>query len=148
YRRQVNNLRIPAPAVVDDAGMARLAEDFEREYERLFGEGAALRDAGIELVNYGVDAVGLVPEFSAERAESGGEAKPVTERETYCPRRRSMIPTPIYDGTSLAAGTHLDGPVVIEHPGTTIVVLSGQHARIDEYRNTHVFTTGTGSRRS
>lgn len=148
YRRQVNNLRIPAPAVVDDAGMALLAEDFEREYERLFGQGAALRDAGIELVNYGVDAVGLVPEFSAERAEGGGEAKPVTERPTYCPRRRSMIPTPIYDGTGLAAGTHLEGPVVIEHPGTTIVVLSGQHARIDEYRNTHVFTTGTGSRRS
>ncbi len=33
---------------------------FELEYERLFGKGAALKDAGIELVNYGVDAIGNV----------------------------------------------------------------------------------------
>ena len=38
----------------------RIAEAFETEYERLFGPGSALKDAGIELVDYGVDAIGVV----------------------------------------------------------------------------------------
>jgi N-methylhydantoinase A/oxoprolinase/acetone carboxylase beta subunit len=32
----------------------------------------------------------------------------------------------------------LTGPAIIEHPGTNIVVLTGQIARIDEYRHTHI----------
>jgi N-methylhydantoinase A/oxoprolinase/acetone carboxylase beta subunit len=30
------------------------------------------------------------------------------------------------------------GPAVIEHPGTNIVVLDGQSARIDDFRHTHI----------
>jgi N-methylhydantoinase A len=58
YRRQVHHLRVPAPSPVDAAGLRKLMGDFEHEYERLFGRGAALKDAGIELVNYGVDSIG------------------------------------------------------------------------------------------
>ena len=51
-----------------------------------------------------------------------------------------MVETPIYDGLSLPAGTELAGPAVIEHPGTTIVVLTGQTARIDNFRHTRILT--------
>ena len=137
YRRQVHHLRVAAPARIDEAGLSRIAADFEAEYERLFGKGAALKDAGIELVNYGVDAVGVTPRTEARYSE-GGKAKAAGERMTYCPRKNEMLSTPVYDGPSLAVGTRLGGPAIIEHPGTTIVVLSGQQAEIDSFRHTRV----------
>jgi N-methylhydantoinase A len=89
-------------------------------------------------VNYGVDSIGVVPALR-ETAWSGGAADPPrTERPAWCPRARAMIPTPIYDGPALAANTRIDGPAIIEHPGTTIVVLTGQLATIDRHRHTHV----------
>jgi N-methylhydantoinase A len=112
--------------------------NFEQEYERLFGRGAALRDAGIEFVNYGVDSIGVVPSLPTICWPTGDDAAPRTERATWCPRARAMVSTPVYDGPTLPAGTHVDGPAIIEHPGTTIVVLAGQHATIDEHRHTHI----------
>jgi N-methylhydantoinase A len=140
FRRQVHHVRVDAPARFDEAALAALAETFGNEYERLFGPGSALKDAGIELVNYGVDAIGLVEKPVLERATGGGTAQPRTERPTWCPRTRQMVVTPIFDGPSLPPGTELRGPAVIEHPGTTIVALAGQRARIDEWRHTHLYT--------
>jgi N-methylhydantoinase A len=140
FRRQVHHVRVGAPARFDEAALAALAETFGNEYERLFGPGSALKDAGIELVNYGVDAIGLVEKPALERAAGGGTAQPRTERPTWCPRTRQMVATPIFDGPSLPPGTELRGPAVVEHPGTTIVALAGQRARIDEWRHTHLYT--------
>ena len=109
-----------------------------REYERLFGKGAALRDAGVELVNYGVYAIGMVPRIAPELAPTGGSAEPRASRMTYCPLQSGMVSTPIYEGPNLPAGTELVGPAIIEHPGTNIVVLRGQTARIDDWRHTHI----------
>jgi N-methylhydantoinase A len=140
FRRQVHHVRIDAPARFDERSLAVLAPAFEREYERLFGPGSALTDAGIELVNYGVDAIGATEKPAFERAAAGGRPAPRTERKAWCPRRGEMVPTPIYDGPSLAPGAELAGPAVIEHPGTTIVALAGQRVRIDEWRHTRLFT--------
>ncbi len=124
FRRQVHHVRVDAPSRFDPTALSALAVAFEHEYERLFGPGSALKDAGIELVNYGVDAIGVVDKPAIERAPPGGTARPRTERPTWCPRARAMVATPIYDGPSLAPGTELHGPAVIEHPGTTIVAAS------------------------
>jgi N-methylhydantoinase A len=138
FRRQVHHLRVPAPPRIDSAGLEKIARDFEAEYERLFGKGAALRDAGIELVNYGVDAVGATPKVSARFSSKGTSAVASGERMTFCPRRNEMVATPVYDGPALPAGAKLSGPAIVEHPGTTIVVLAGHHAHIDHYRHTHI----------
>jgi len=138
YRRQVHQLRIPAPASIDEAAVGALAAAFEREYERLFGPGSGLTDAGVELINYGVDAVGVVDKAPWKEERAKGEAKAASTRDVYCPVRQAMVATPIYDGPSLPPGTQLEGPVVIEHPGTTIVVLTGQTASIDAFRHTHI----------
>lgn len=138
FRRQVHNVRVPVPGRLDDAGIAAMAAAFEKEYERLFGRGAALREAGIELVNFGVDAVGEVPRLLEERGSVTGHSRPGTERSTYCPVRRDMVNTPVFDGPELPVGAAITGPAIIEHPGTTIVVLTGQRAEIDSFRHTHI----------
>jgi N-methylhydantoinase A len=138
YRRQVHHVRVAAPALIDEAGLTAMAASFEHEYERLFGRGAALKDAGIELVNYGVDAIGVVPHVAPDRAHAGRATTPHAQRMTWCPTQVKMVETPVYDGPSLATGTEFPGPAIIEHPGTNIVVLAGQTARIDDDRHTHI----------
>lgn len=141
FRRQVHHVRVPVPAQLDDAKVQGVARAFEREYERLFGRGTGLRDAGIELVNFGIDAVGVVEHPPEAVLAPGGSVVPLGERRVYCPRRRAMLPTPVYDGPALRPESVIAGPAVIEHPGTTIVVLDGQTARIDPYRHTHILTS-------
>ncbi len=136
YRRQVHHVRVVAPALIDEAGLTAMAASFEHEYERLFGKGAALKDAGIELVNYGVDAIGVVPHVAPARAHAGRATTPHARRLTWCPTQARMVETPVYDGPSLATGAAFAGPAIIEHPGTNIVVLAGQTARIDDDRHT------------
>jgi len=145
YRRQVHHLRVAAPARIDEAGLALVADRFEKEYERLFGKGAALKDAGIELVNYGVDSIGVVDKPVSASWRAHGDVVPRARRMTWCPRSRDMLSTPIYDGPSLPAAAEIAGPAIIEHPGTTIVVLAGQLARIDHHRHTHIVVDGASA---
>ncbi|HMN84072.1 MAG TPA: hydantoinase/oxoprolinase family protein [Burkholderiaceae bacterium] len=142
YRRQVHQLRVPVPARVDVAALKTIAEAFEHEYERLFGAGSGLSDAGVELINYGVDAVGAIDKPRWEAAEPGTAPPPTAMRAAYCPIRGTMIDTPVHDGPRLPPGTTITGPAIIEHPGTTIVVLTGQTARIDDWRHTHIAIGG------
>ena len=49
-----------------------------------------------------------------------------------------MVDTPVYDGATLGAGAAIAGPAIIEQPGTTIVLPTGQAARIDDFGNFHI----------
>src|SRR5581483_8321111 len=139
YRRQVHTVRVRVPGKIESVETVKLvAQAFEAEYERLFGPGSALKDAGIELVDYGVDAIGGVRKPAATRHANGTatEPKPRTRRKAFCPIVGGMLDTPIYDGATLGAGAKISGPAVIEHPSTTIVLHTGHNARVDEFGNT------------
>ena len=95
---------IDAPARIDERALERSRRAFEREYERLFGPGSALNDAGIELVNYGVDAIGAIDKPPFARAAAGAQGRRRAPSARRGARRRGeMVPTPIYDGPSLRA---------------------------------------------
>jgi N-methylhydantoinase A len=143
FRRQVHTLRIAVPAEIDAVTIGKIAPAFEAEYERLFGPGSALSDAGVELLTFGVDAVGSVPKGDPEVAPGSGKAAPVDRRPAWCPRAKRMIETPVYDGPALASGTRIAGPAIIEHPGTTIIVLDGQQAEIDQWLNPRITPNAT-----
>ena len=138
YRRQVHFVRIPVSSRFDRDAVDALSRSFHAEYERLFGRGSGLENAGIELVNYGVEAIGTVDKPSTVEVQPGSQPHPRAMRATYCPRRRAMVETSIYDGLALTADSLIEGPAIIEHPGTNIVVFDGQMARIDRYRHTHI----------
>ena len=97
-----------------------------------------MKDAGIELVNYGVDAIGIVTKPAAAKHTGGNGTAARIRRKAFCPIAGEMIDTPIYEGAALRAGTSVSGPAVIEHPGTTIVLHTGHKARIDEFGNTRI----------
>ncbi len=139
YRRQVHTVRVRVPGRLDSVvHVDEIAVAFEAEYERLFGPGSALKDAGIEMVDYGVDAIGIVQKPSAARQTGGSSTTPRLRRQAYCSVVNAMVDTPIYDGALLPAGATVSGPAMIEHPGTTIVLHTGHKARIDEFGNTRI----------
>ena len=47
----------------------------------------------------------------------------------------AFVETAIYDVTALRADDEMDGPCVIEDPRSTIVVMPGQTATVDRFRN-------------
>jgi transcriptional regulator with XRE-family HTH domain len=61
--RQVHEVTTPvaAPAPLDEAGVARLVDDFEALCERKCGTGSAFREAGIEMTMFRLTARGLMP---------------------------------------------------------------------------------------
>jgi N-methylhydantoinase A/oxoprolinase/acetone carboxylase beta subunit len=42
-----------------------------------------------------------------------------------------LADTAVYRGEDVPAGAKLDGPAILEFPGTTVVVGPGQHATLD-----------------
>jgi N-methylhydantoinase A len=49
-----------------------------------------------------------------------------------------MVDTPVFDGAALGAGATIAGPAIIEQPGTTVVLLDGQKASLDDFGHLHV----------
>lgn len=142
YRRQVHTVRIPVPAAIrTDGDVAKIAQTFEAEYERLFGPGSGLKDAGVEIVDYGVDAVGLVEKPKPAQPAAAAIGKPRLRRAAYCTLTNRVLDTPVWDATALPPGASVAGPAVIEHPSTTIVLHSGQTARVDDFGNTRITPT-------
>jgi N-methylhydantoinase A len=147
YRRQFYELRIPLAgeaAAVDDAVLRGVVSSFENEYVRRYGEGARHGEDRIEYVRFGVDAIGRTPRPAVVPAPLNGSrpAAPTGERGVYWRELQAFADTPIYDGTALSPGTALEGPAVIEHPGTSIAIHPGQSGHIDAYFNTLIELEG------
>ena len=145
YRRQTHELSIPvaagdlSPENVDD-----LINTFEDKYEELYGEGAAYREAGVEIVTFRVEAIGRLPMPKLREYQLGlTDPTPALtgEREVFFYEIGDSISTKIYDGTKMKAGYIVEGPAIIEHIGTTIVIGPRQKGAIDRYLNTLIEAT-------
>ena len=136
YIGQEYYLRIP----VSEAGLdvTKLGADFNDEHERNYGY--ATREFPCELVNLRVTALGRVerptfPEYP-KRKKADGPLEPSMRRAVYFDG--GFVDTGIYKVDTLRAGDTIDGPAVIEDPRSTVVIQTGQHARVDQLRNIHL----------
>jgi N-methylhydantoinase A len=138
FRFQVNELIVPASSgPIDSAALDGLVTAFETIYEERYGEGSAFREGGVELVTFRIQARGQLPNPGLRKLGSNGK-QPVASAGTREVRLPDFgaVEAAVYRGELLSPGAHIDGPAVIEHPGTTIVVGPGQRAEIDEWLNT------------
>jgi N-methylhydantoinase A len=140
YGRQVHEVTTPvnASTPLDDRGVQRLIDDFERLYEQKFGRGSAFRGAGIEITAFRLTARGLMPRPKMEKFPLGGSssaAAKVGERNIFIAAKNGLGRAPIYDFLKLRPGNAIEGPAVIHTPITTIAIQDRQTARMDEFRN-------------
>lgn len=139
YRRQTHQITVPVPSdtvtpeMIDD-----LVEWFEKKYEELNGKGAAYREAGIEVTTFRVDAVGRMPkpQLREYRSKKGTPLSALMgERDVYFSEEGKFLQTKVYRGSDLTAGGQVDGPAILEYPGTTVVIGPQQIGKMDNRLN-------------
>ena len=136
YRRQVHQVATPLRGAlpVTPAALEQLQSDFEKLYEQRYGPGSSYRAAGIELVTFRLKASGLLPrpriapELLGSTDPSGAERG---QRPILFVDAGDWKPTTVYDFARLTPGNVVRGPTVVHSPVTTMVVQSGQIARLD-----------------
>ena len=142
YRRQMHVIRVPVPpGDIDGTALDLVAADFEGLYARLYGASAAYREAGMEMITYGVDAAAKthqpeLPSLPPAGPDPSAAGKGI--RLVVWDVRRGPEATPIYRGESLRPGNILPGPAIAEYAGTTLVLPAGWRAEVDRYRNVHL----------
>ncbi len=115
--------------------VTRLLDDFLRAYGRRYSQDAIPETSGFELVTFVVEAQGSLPRPRLARYEPAGEDASAAARGTrraFDAAQESFVETTIYAGPELRPGNKIAGPAIFEYPGTTVAVLSGQEAQVDE----------------
>jgi len=137
YAGQNYELSVEVPeGEVTDGTIAELRRRFADEHDRLYGFVSA--DDEVQLVTYRVRAIGDVARAELEREELGGadaSAAVRDRRDVYLPERGGWTSTPVYDRRLLDPGNRIEGPAVIEQMDTTTLLLPGDIATVDEYRD-------------
>ncbi|MGR8921332.1 MAG: hydantoinase/oxoprolinase family protein [Gammaproteobacteria bacterium] len=140
HRGQINEVEVFLDGgELDTAGLEQLRERFVERYERLYGHGAALPGARLEIVTFRcrASATSQKPRLVATADLSGEIAADATTgaRDIYWAEYKRVESTPIYDGYRLRPGNALDGPCVVETTTTSMVVHPGQRISVDALGN-------------
>ena len=137
YQNQEHTVEVPLTGPVTDASLAQIVADFHAAYER---EYTYRLTAPVEMVGLHVVATAEVGKLTMTAAPEGpADATPAVKgRRAVDYALEGTHEATIYDGTRLAPGMEFTGPAVVEDPGTTVVIHSGNRARIDGFGNIHI----------
>jgi N-methylhydantoinase A len=140
HKGQINEVEVPIAANRLPARFEpRLRADFVKRYEQLYGRGAALPGAQLEIVACRLRARALTPRPKIVRAKKLTTAIPRAAvrapREIYWSDLKRHRKTPVYDGERLALGNRIAGPAIVETADTTVVVHPGRRLRVDALGN-------------
>jgi N-methylhydantoinase A len=138
YHGQIHELRIPLEeSPLTGEGLARAVELFEDTYEEVYS--FRLHGGLPELVSLRVTATATLPQYELPEYAGGvQDAQPVGTREVLLGDERR--PVPVYEREALAAGTRLQGPVILEEAGSTIWLAPGMDGEIDQHGNVIIHT--------
>ena len=93
--------------------------------------------APLEATNWKLSMICLTPKIDLARqrpagAQAAGGARK-GERRAYMPEAGGVTTCPVHDRYRLGPGMVVRGPAIIEERETTVVLLPGDEARVDEY---------------
>lgn len=134
YRGQTHNIRVQVNSV-EPQDQARFVEAFHQAHRSQYGHDNPGLE--IEIVTCRVQAVGVVDKDMVRTVPAIATLK-WHERQIYFGAGHGWTSTRVYRRDSLAVGTELEGPVVIEEMSSTTVVLPGQQAVIDRFGNIRI----------
>ncbi len=132
FTRQTKAIPVRYEGAVD-----RLLAEFLRLYGVRYSPDAIPEMAGFELVTFIVEARGRLARPKLARHARGGDnpaAASRGRRRAYDPREEAFVDAAIFDGQTLRPGNRLVGPAIVEYPGATVVLISGQEGIVDDLR--------------
>jgi N-methylhydantoinase A len=136
YRGQYfQSLALPLPDLDEPDFNAALRERFNREYVRLYGEGALVMLQDVEL--FSLRARVTLPLNTrpqpVEARGAGPDARP--PRPVFWPEEMRWTDTAVWNGETLRPGDEIVGPAILELAHTTVAVAAGQRLRADDLGN-------------
>jgi N-methylhydantoinase A len=135
YRKQAHTLVAevdPGTLGLDSAGP--IQDRFERRYVAVYGEGALLSGAAIELEAQTVNGTRMVspPPLREHALVSGdGSDAVIGTREAWF--GDGPVSIPVLDGARLRAGETVRGPAIVQRMGDSVVVPDGFSAGVDRF---------------
>jgi N-methylhydantoinase A len=137
FRGQTNHQDVAVgDGTFDLAAYTEATQRFEKQYETLFGRGAAFSNAGYEMLS--VRVMGTAALAPPAVATKGGPLTAHTSRKVVFGNPKTAVDTAIYLTTFPQAGATVQGPAIIEFPGQSVVVPPGMTATADNAGNLHV----------
>jgi N-methylhydantoinase A len=117
-----------------DPGFARLGRRFADRHKALYGY--ELTGRAIELVNIRTSAFGSSPRLPWPELPAAS-ASPVaqSERKIWHRVMNGAAPWPVYRFETVSAGVRINGPAIVEYPGSTLVVPPNWSATYDRWLN-------------
>jgi N-methylhydantoinase A len=130
YRHQGFEITVPWPEA--DLAVDPLLARFHAAHERLYTY--ALPDAPIEIVTLRLAASGRVRRFALPERGDTRPARRRSRRPVYF-SGHGWIDCQCLDRDTLDAGALVKGPLIVDQPDSTTLVLPGQRARADRFGN-------------
>ena len=139
HKGQINEVEVVVTTPLRDNDLETLHAQFLERYELIYGKGASLPWARLEVVTFRIRAFAKTPKPNLVPQETGGSqvdsVAQVSVRPIYWSEPRQTVETPIYSGARLRSGNQICGPAVIETTDTTLVVHPGRRVDVDTFGN-------------
>ncbi|MBT7291357.1 MAG: hydantoinase/oxoprolinase family protein [Rhodospirillaceae bacterium] len=135
YVGEGHEVPVTVPAgLTGDAAVQHIWSEFHQVHMRTFGfayEGTQ----DVELVNLRIQAIGRIHRPSVAEPEHDGAAPTVSAQRQVYWRGLGWAACDIYRRENLSPGHTLDGPLVVEEYGSTVVVPDGWRVGADAHGN-------------
>jgi N-methylhydantoinase A len=134
YLAQAETITIDLAAdrPVDDAALARLADNFAATHRQLWNFDQPGR--AIVLVNLRIEVIGRMGGYTKIQDETPADPpRPVAERGVHLASGPATLP--VFARADLGPGNRIDGPAVVCEPSSAVVLLAGQSATLDSQGN-------------
>lgn len=136
YTGQNYELAVPAPTgPLTPEHLAALRDAFAQQHLQTYGFAA---DEAIQIVTFRLEALALVPKAELPADDDCGcdaSAACAGTRRVYLPEAGGTVACPVYQRDRLRCGNQVMGPAIIEQMDSTTLLLPGQGARVDCWRN-------------
>jgi N-methylhydantoinase A len=133
YRGQSYEVAVPVPSLRGPDDVADLTQRFHDAHQRRYGHMAQAE--AVEIVNFQVTAVGLIPKPAMKPfARATAAAQPHATRRAWFDAENARG-VPVFHRSALQPGMRIEGPAIIEEQTSTTVLYPGQRAEMDEYLN-------------
>lgn len=135
YEGQGHELRVPIPeGAIDRAVLEHLREQFEAEYERLYG--LRIQGSEVEIVTWSLTLTTIAPRPArVEMVDSTSAQSAPALRDAWEPTLGRTQRFALHARAALTQERYVRGPALIAEPQTTTVVPSGWRAGLDAAGN-------------
>jgi N-methylhydantoinase A/oxoprolinase/acetone carboxylase beta subunit len=126
---QTTTTEVPVDTLSSKEDLLRLIKQFRDSYGENFGEEAHMPSSDVNLRTVRVQSYVEQPrlEYTGESTTAvadGGAESPASTRSRECYFGGEFVETPVYRFSEFDRGT-IEGPAIVEHPETSIVVNDG-----------------------